>query len=809
MSPSLGALLALWLAFPAGAHYEAYSPAHEHEDPAEAEADRRARYKEALLRQAGYEQEPSPEEMAALLAPFDLRASPERDRIDASIRVSLQGTGSMRVDEASGNILIRIDEANSRPMTRLEVIAFLNSLSSGRGRRAVERVALNSASGSPTPQNRAVIDRMAAVEGPQLPPELLEAIRTAQAAQLLQRAAPVLPPLLQAAAPAVAAMADRNLASNAESALHASARVFDQSRGLPALATAALPGEKDAPRHPVYFDAAERRLGDLLTAEFATLLEGSPVGDELLTGLARDMPGITLIGIDSNRGGGGYGLPAAFYQPASHSVTLLSDTVYERLRARALELGVPLRVADSWSDARRMVAFLAINDPDDPNAARAAALRSFLVRDQQVVLAHEFTHAWQRVRDPVFAEMLRGNLGHIPIEYEHEAFLMHNRQFHHMLRQALARGDPDELKALASDPMAGSYASFLSDPDRFVQSITSNYQGQVQGATGFQDLVALQRMRVRGATADLSSALTMIPQAPMAGIADAWTHLLRLAGMSRGGAALTESTPRHERYMAAFFGAEGPYAGMRREGLLDMARLRIAAGDPVSAVSWLQAARGAAQNDAERRRIDELTDVTTLAAARMILSPKDPISPAVLRASFGPLTAYYNGRGMDPAVRIEGYRAIAALAADPAVGRPDLRFSYLVAAANLARGRGGVGALVRDLSAAEAALRDGSWLTRPAPFPLQEHERLDLAGTLATYYDYGNVPAERRPAWLAPLLTERSGAAQAYLDRAAAQPAGSPERARLLGLAERFLPFAPADRTEGLRGRLGELRRPM
>ena len=48
---------------------------------------------------------------------------------------------------------------------------------------------------------------------------------------------------------------------------------------------------------------------------------------------------------------------------------------------------------------------------------------SAVVKDNDVVIVHELTHAWQDRRDPVFREMTRGNLPDTtPLEYEEEAY---------------------------------------------------------------------------------------------------------------------------------------------------------------------------------------------------------------------------------------------------------------------------------------------------------------------------------------------------------------------------------------------------
>jgi len=92
--------------------------------------------------------------------------------------------------------------------------------------------------------------------------------------------------------------------------------------------------------------------------------------------------------------------------------------------------------------------------PRQASALRAslstrAALLSYLethpeavdavVKDNDVVLVHEMTHAWQDLRDPVFREISRGNLPDTqPLEYEEEAYKTKNLYIHSKLKNAPA-----------------------------------------------------------------------------------------------------------------------------------------------------------------------------------------------------------------------------------------------------------------------------------------------------------------------------------------------------------------------------------
>ncbi len=73
-----------------------------------------------------------------------------------------------------------------------------------------------------------------------------------------------------------------------------------------------------------------------------------------------------------------------------------------------------------------------------------AALNA-VIRDGDVVLVHELTHAWQDRRDPIFREIARGNLPDAqPLEYEEEAYKTKNLYLHSKLKNDPGSVNRDE-----------------------------------------------------------------------------------------------------------------------------------------------------------------------------------------------------------------------------------------------------------------------------------------------------------------------------------------------------------------------------
>lgn len=220
--------------------------------------------------------------------------------------------------------------------------------------------------------------------------------------------------------------------SSAETAK--SAAYFDGSRTLEERRAAAEPVDAGAYASRVelpYLDAAERAAGDSLRAAAEDALRRDPVGRTVLARLegrdgAVDLPPILIADLPG---------PIAVYNPKRGSILLDRNVVLG-----AVVGAIP---AKDRADLRRRLSApgaLGAHLAAHPEAAAA------VVRERDLALVHELTHAWQDRREPVLRELARGNLPDSQIlEYEKEAFLVNNLYLHSKLTHAPESVRDDEF----------------------------------------------------------------------------------------------------------------------------------------------------------------------------------------------------------------------------------------------------------------------------------------------------------------------------------------------------------------------------
>lgn len=193
------------------------------------------------------------------------------------------------------------------------------------------------------------------------------------------------------------------------------AAYFDGGRTLADRRAAAAPVSAGTPGPRAelpYYTVRERAVGEKLQAAARGEIGRDPFGRTVLARLdvagKPDLPPILI----EDQGGG----VVARYDYRRRAVVLDREGVLTAVVGTVPPRGAAaLRASLSTRDA--LLAYLETH----PEAVEA------VVKEHDVVLVHELTHAWQDRRDPIFREMARGNLPDVqPLEYEEEAYKTKN-----------------------------------------------------------------------------------------------------------------------------------------------------------------------------------------------------------------------------------------------------------------------------------------------------------------------------------------------------------------------------------------------
>ncbi|MDP3543001.1 MAG: hypothetical protein Q8T11_11105 [Elusimicrobiota bacterium] len=208
------------------------------------------------------------------------------------------------------------------------------------------------------------------------------------------------------------------------------AAYFDGGRTMADRRAAAQPVSAGTPGPRVdlpYHTVLERSVGEKLQASARAEIGRDPFGRTVLSRLdAAGKPDLPPILVEDQGGG-----IVARYDYRRRAVVLdregvlasVTGTVPPR-QAAALRASLSTRAA--------LLAYLEAH----PEAVEA------VVKDNDVLLVHELTHAWQDRRDPVFREMARGNIPDVqPLEYEEEAYKTKNLYIRSKLKH-----DPASVK---------------------------------------------------------------------------------------------------------------------------------------------------------------------------------------------------------------------------------------------------------------------------------------------------------------------------------------------------------------------------
>jgi len=287
-----------------------------------------------------------------------------------------------------------------------------------------------------------------------------------------------LPPDVAAALDARAGLADLRRATG--EGLARVAAYFDGARTLDERRANALPVRAGPPgaRAPLpYFDESERRLGDALRAAAARTLDADPFGRRIVARLnGRDgRPDLPPIVVEDLSG------EAAAYDYRRRALVVDRASLIASVAGRVPAMD-RTAVVKSLGARGALIGYL--NAHPDAVAAFAA--------ENDALLAHELTHAWQDRREPVMQEMARGNLPEaLLVEYEREAWTTKNLYISSRLaRDPAAKLDGEELRDF--EAMADDYGAWAA-------ALRARYQDAAVNAMDVPTAAALQRARLAAA----------------------------------------------------------------------------------------------------------------------------------------------------------------------------------------------------------------------------------------------------------------------------------------------------------------------
>ncbi|HXT00985.1 MAG TPA: hypothetical protein VN915_09945 [Elusimicrobiota bacterium] len=265
--------------------------------------------------------------------------------------------------------------------------------------------------------------------------------------------------------------------------LTAVAAYFDGTRTAAERAEAATPvvAGPPGPRAPLpYFDASEQRLGDALRGAAARRLGTDPVGREILARLngPDGRPDLPPVVVEPLSGG-----DAARYDYRRRALVLSPDALISAATglAPSKDRGA---LEKSLASRPALIAYLNAH----PSAVAAAAAQN------DVLLAHELTHAWQDRRDPVMQEMSRGTLpAAVVIDFEEEAWLTKNRYLGSKLVH-----DP---ASVSDDAELDDYRNMTAAPTLWLLRLRDNYAAAASNAMDLSETAEIQNHRLEMARA--------------------------------------------------------------------------------------------------------------------------------------------------------------------------------------------------------------------------------------------------------------------------------------------------------------------
>jgi hypothetical protein len=376
------------------------------------------------------------------LAPAALAASIpadwRRDGVDDRVKAALTSQGWRLEDDGRA-----LDPKTKVPAAQDVLLKAVLDLRQDARRAALETVNLMLSSGKPLDR-----DKLATLSS-DLPPSL------------------------------VAAITDPNSDMNrvktmAGSELSGVAAYFDGGRTLADRRAAAQPVMAGTPGPRVelpYYSVSERMVGEKLRASAAAEIGRDPFGRTVLARLDRKLPPIVIEDQD--------GSVVAQYDFRRKAVVLDRAGVTASVVGTVAPSARPALSA-SLSTRAALLAYLDAH----PEAVSA------VVKENDVLIVHELTHAWQDRRDPIFQEMARGNLPQAqPLEYEEEAYTTKN-----LYIQSKLKHDPASVKI---DEEFEDYRTMARGAGRWVQALKDNLNTESPSrALSLKSITAIQEARI-------------------------------------------------------------------------------------------------------------------------------------------------------------------------------------------------------------------------------------------------------------------------------------------------------------------------
>jgi hypothetical protein len=415
-----------------------------------------------------------------------------RDGVDERVKAALTSSGWRLEDDGRA-----LDPKTKAPVTKAVLDKAVLDLRQGAQRAALETVNLMLASGKPlSPQDKEKIATLSA----DLPPSLAAAILDPKS-DMNQ----------------VKRMAGADLARVAS--------YFDGGRTLADREAASQPVSAGTPGPRVdlpYYTSLEKSVGERLQSSAQAEIGRDPFGKTVLSRLnTNGKPDLPPIIIEDQNGS-----VVAQYDIRRRAIVLDREGVLASVvgtvpprQAAALRASLSTRAA--------LMSYLEAH----PEAVSA------VVKDNDVVIVHELTHAWQDRRDPIFREMVRGNLPDTtPLEYEEEGYTTKNLYLHSKLKN-----DPSSVKM---DREFEDYKAMMRDLDSWrsvlFRTLNDSSPSRTLPLQSIQDIQSARVARTKGRSVATSD--------------DQRAKALDLTAMSRGQKELAALKAAHDSRSAPLNG---------------------------------------------------------------------------------------------------------------------------------------------------------------------------------------------------------------------------------------------------------------
>lgn len=376
-----------------------------------------------------------------------IQADWRRDEVDERMKAALTSQGWHLEDDGRS-----LDPKTKAPATKAVLDKAVLDLRQGAQRAALETVNLMLASGKPlSSQDKEKIATLSA----DLPPSLVAAILDPKS-DMNQ----------------VKRMAGADLARVAS--------YFDGGRTLADREAASQPVSAGTPGPRVdlpYYTSLEESVGEKIRAAAAAEIGRNPFGKTVLPRLnTNGKPDLPPIIIEDQNGS-----VVAQYDIRRRAIVLDREGVLASVVGT-----VPPRQASALRASLTTHAALMAYLEAHPEAVSA------VVKDNDVVIVHELTHAWQDRRDPIFREMVRGNLPDTtPFEYEEEAYKTKNLYLHSKLKN-----DPASVKM---DRELADYTTMMRNRGSWKNTLFKDLNdGSPSRTLPLQSIQDIQSARIAG-----------------------------------------------------------------------------------------------------------------------------------------------------------------------------------------------------------------------------------------------------------------------------------------------------------------------